>query len=385
MFETIYQAERVAIRRLPPSVYKSVLAGSEKGITLSANVSAFDELLLVPRILGPSLRPSTHTTILGQRCDMPIMVAPTGGRAIHPAGQLALSRGARSCGVPMAVSIFSPSPLHDSVQSNPFTHFQLYWIGGRRQMARQLEIASAAGVESIILTLDWSPTKGRDWGTPAIPMGLGPRQIARYLPELARRPRWLWSFARARRLPTLGVPNLWAPPGKSPLTMVEAIAELYKTPLPDWSDVEWLRNEWPGRFTVKGISNVSDACRAVDSGASAVSVSNHGGNMLDGAPASIRLLPDIAAAIGDRVEVLFDGGIRRGSDVVKALALGANAVMAGRAPLWGLAAGGQRGVETTLSILKQGIESALFAMGIGSTAELGRENLVMPAGFALSP
>lgn len=284
----------------------------------------------------------------------------------------------------MAVSIFSPSPLHDSVQSNPCTHFQLYWIGGRKQMARQLEIASAARVESIILTLDWSPTKGRDWGTPAIPMGLGPRQIARYLPELARRPRWLWSFARARRMPTLTVPNLWVGPGKRPLTMVEAIAELHNTPLPDWSDVEWLRNEWPGRFTVKGISNVSDARRAVDSGASAVSVSNHGGNMLDGAPASIRLLPAIAAAVGDQVEVLFDGGITRGSDVAKALALGANAVMAGRAPLWGLAAGGQRGVETALSILKQGIQSALFAMGLGSTAELGRANLVVPAGFALS-
>ena len=153
------------------------------------------------------------------------------------------------------------------------------------------------------------------------------------------------------------------------------------TPPPSWEDLRWLREQWDGPFMLKGVIRVDDARRAVDAGFSAISVSNHGGNNLDGTPASIRALPAIAEAVGDQVEVLLDGGIRRGSDVVKALALGARAVMIGRAYLWGLAAAGQAGVENVLDIMRAGIDSTLLGLGRASTAELTAEDLLIPPGF----
>lgn len=154
-----------------------------------------------------------------------------------------------------------------------------------------------------------------------------------------------------------------------------------QTPLPTWEDIAWLREQWTGPFMLKGVMRVDDAKRAVDAGVTAVSVSNHGGNNLDGTPAPIRALPAIAEAVGDQIEIVLDGGIRRGSDVIKAVALGARAVMIGRAYLWGLAAGGQTGVENVLDILRGGIDSALLGLGLSSIQELRPDDLVMPAGF----
>ncbi len=156
------------------------------------------------------------------------------------------------------------------------------------------------------------------------------------------------------------------------------------TPPPSWDDVAWLREQWAAPFLLKGISRIDDARRAVDAGVSAISVSNHGGNNLDGTPATIRLLPDIADAVGGQVEVLLDGGVRRGSDVVKALALGARAVMIGRAYLWGLAASGQAGVENVLDIFRNGVDSALLGLGKSSVHDLNRDDLIIPAGFTRS-
>jgi isopentenyl diphosphate isomerase/L-lactate dehydrogenase-like FMN-dependent dehydrogenase len=154
-----------------------------------------------------------------------------------------------------------------------------------------------------------------------------------------------------------------------------------QTPPPSWDDVAWLREQWGGPFMVKGVTRIDEARRAVDAGASAISVSNHGGNNLDGTPATIRLLPSIAAAVGDQIEVLLDGGVRRGSDVVKALALGARAVMIGRAYLWGLGANGQAGVENVLDVLRSGIDSAVLGLGHESAGGLNRADLVVPPGF----
>jgi isopentenyl diphosphate isomerase/L-lactate dehydrogenase-like FMN-dependent dehydrogenase len=154
-----------------------------------------------------------------------------------------------------------------------------------------------------------------------------------------------------------------------------------QTPPPSWDDVAWMRKEWGGPFLLKGIGRIDDAQRAVDAGVSAISVSNHGGNNLDGTPAPIRMLPHIADAVGDQIEVLLDGGIRRGGDVVKALALGARAVLIGRAYLWGLAAGGQRGVENVLDVLRGGIDSALLGLGRASVADLSRDDVLVPEGF----
>jgi isopentenyl diphosphate isomerase/L-lactate dehydrogenase-like FMN-dependent dehydrogenase len=207
------------------------------------------------------------------------------------------------------------------------------------------------------------------------------RTMLQHAPETLRRPRWLAAYARTGKLPDLTVPNM-ALPGAQPPTFFGAYAEWMQTPPPSWEDVAWLREQWRAPFLLKGVSRVDDARRAVDAGVTAISVSNHGGNNLDGTPATIRALPAVADAVADQVEVLLDGGIRRGSDVVKALALGARAVMIGRAYLWGLAAGGQAGVENVLDILRNGVDSALLGLGRSAVYELTRDDIVMPLGFA---
>ena len=207
------------------------------------------------------------------------------------------------------------------------------------------------------------------------------RTILRFGPQTLRHPRWFLSFARTGRAPDLSTPNM-VPKGQVGPTFFGAYGQWMQTPPPSWEDLRWLRREWGGPFMVKGIMRVDDALRAADIGASAISVSNHGGNNLDGTPASIRALPPVAEAVGSSLEVLLDGGVRRGSDVVKALALGAKAVMIGRAYLWGLAANGQAGVENVLDILRDGIDSALLALGHSAVTELGASDLVVPDGFA---
>jgi L-lactate dehydrogenase (cytochrome)/glycolate oxidase len=206
--------------------------------------------------------------------------------------------------------------------------------------------------------------------------------MLRHAPEAITHPRWLAAFARARALPDLTVPNM-APPGGQPPTFFGAYGEWMGTPPPSWEDLRWLRKEWGGPFMVKGVMRVDDAKRAAEIGATAISVSNHGGNNLDGTPASLRALPAISAAVGDQLEILLDGGVRRGSDVIKALALGARAVMIGRAYLWGLAANGQAGVENVLDIMRNGIDSALLGLGRSSIHELTPDDLIIPEGFEL--
>jgi L-lactate dehydrogenase (cytochrome)/glycolate oxidase len=204
--------------------------------------------------------------------------------------------------------------------------------------------------------------------------------MARFAPEGLRHPRWLYSFAKTGHLPDLTVPNMEAPGEKAP-TFFGAYGEWMQSALPSWEDLGWLREKWGGPFMLKGVTRVDDARKAVDVGVSAISVSNHGGNNLDGTPAPIRVLPAIADAVGDEVELLLDGGIRRGSDVIKALALGARAVMIGRAYLWGLAANGQAGVENVLDILRSGIDSAVLGLGHSSVRDLSPSDLVIPDGF----
>jgi L-lactate dehydrogenase (cytochrome) len=247
-------------------------------------------------------------------------------------------------------------------------------------MAARVERARAAGAAGLIMTLDWTFSNGRDWGSPKIPERMNLGTIVRYAPQAIVRPRWLARYARTLRPPDLTVPNM-VPAGQPAPTFFGAYAQWMATQSPTWEDVAWLRQMWGGPFMVKGITRVDDARRAVDAGASAISVSNHGGNDLDGTSATIRALPAIVGAVSGEVEVLLDGGIRRGGDVVKALALGATAVMIGRPYLWGLAAHGQAGVENVLDILRSGIDSALFGLGRSSVHELIADDVVIPAGF----
>ena len=205
--------------------------------------------------------------------------------------------------------------------------------------------------------------------------------MLRFAPEALSHPAWLLSFTRTGKYPDLTTPNMVAK-GQTGPTFFGAYGEWMGTPPPSWDDVAWLREQWGGAFMLKGVGRVDDAKRAVDAGVSAISVSNHGGNNLDGTPATIRALPAVAEAVGDRIDVLLDGGIRRGGDAVKALALGAKAVMIGRASLWGLAANGQAGVENVLDILRSGIESALLGLGHSSVSQLSPDDLIIPEGFS---
>jgi L-lactate dehydrogenase (cytochrome)/glycolate oxidase len=318
---------------------------------------------------------------MGQPISLPVIISPTGVQAVHPDGEVAVARAAAARGTVMGLSCFASKPIEEVVAANPQTFFQTYWVGDRDEMSERIERARAAGARGLIATFDWSFANGRDWGSPVIPEQIDLKTALRFAPEVLRRPRWLRDFARSSSLPDLTVPNL-ARPGEPAPTFFGAYGSWMQTPPPTWDDVAWLREQWNGPFMLKGVVRVDDAKRAVDAGVTAISVSNHGGNNLDGTPATIRMLPVIAEAVGDRVEVLLDGGVRRGSDVVKALALGARAVMIGRAYLWGLAANGQAGVENVLDLLRAGIDSAVLGLGHSSVDALSPEDLVIPPGFA---
>jgi pre-mycofactocin synthase len=379
-FETVAEAQRRARRRLPASVYGALIAGSEKGLSVTDNVSAFSELGFAPHVAGLAARRDLAVTVMGQDIALPVLISPTGVQAVHPDGELAVARAAAARGTAMGLSSFASQPVEEVVAANPQTFFQTYWIGTREQMLPHIERARAAGAVGLILTLDWTFSHARDWGSPAIPERLDLPTMLRFAPEVLRRPRWLAGFARAGRLPDLTVPNM-AARGEPAPTFFGAYGQWLGSPLPTWDDVRWLREQWGGAFMLKGVTRVDDARQAVDAGVTAISVSNHGGNNLDGTPGTIRVLPAVADAVGDQVEVLLDGGVRRGGDVVKALALGARAVMIGRAYLWGLAAGGQAGVENVLDILRSGIDSALLGLGRSSAGELTAADVVIPPGF----
>ncbi len=383
-FESIAEAQRRARRRLPPSVYSAVIAGAEEGVTVEDNVRAFRELGFIPRIATGCSAQDLTTTVLGQELALPVAISPTGVQAVHPEGELAVARAAAAAGTAMSVGAFASKPVEEVLAANRKTFFQTYWMGTPERMAETLDRARAAGAKGLIVTLDWTFCHRRDRGSPAIPERLDTRTMLRLGPEAARHPSWLLSFLRGGGLPDLTVPNLAPPRGEAP-AFFGAYGEWMTTPPPTWDDVAWMREQWGGPFLVKGVMHPDDARHAVAIGADAISVSNHGGNNLDGTPASIRALPAVVDAVGSEVEVLLDGGIRRGSDVIKALALGARAVLIGRAYLWGLAAGGEAGVRNVLDILRAGIEETLAGLGRTSIHELVPGDVVVPPGFARGP
>ncbi len=381
-FESVAVAQRRARRVLPKAVYDALVAGSERGTTTSDNVAAFAELGFLPVVVDQPATREMATSVMGQALSMPVVISPTGVQAVHPEGEVAVARAAASRGIAVGLSSFASRPIEDVVAANPQTFFQTYWSGGRDAIVARLDRAKAAGAVGLILTTDWSFSHSRDWGSPKIPQRLDLATMIRQLPGVITKPRWLARWARAGwRPPSLGVPNL-AAPGSSVPTFFGAYGEWMQTPPATWDDVAWMGEQWGGPLMLKGVMRTDDAKRAVDAGVTAISVSNHGGNNVDGSPAPIRVLNDIAAAVGDQVEVVMDGGVRRGSDVVKAVALGARAVMIGRAALWGLAAAGQFGVENVLDVLRNGIDSTLLGIGKASIDELSPADLLIPPGFS---
>jgi heme/flavin dehydrogenase (mycofactocin system) len=381
-FESVAEARRRAQRRLPRPVFLAVEAGAEAGVTRADNVAAFGEIRFAPPRLAdlPAVR-DLRTSVLGVDLDLPVIAAPVGAQAVHPLGEVGVALGTRDAGTALGLSEFASKPAAEVAAVNPKLFFQVHWSADRDVLLARAEAARAAGAVALIVTLDWSFPGGRDWGSPALPERLDLATLARLAPAGLARPAYLLGWLRHGGLPDLTVPNM-APPGRPAPGFFAAYRSWTAVPPPTWDDIAWLRDQWGGPFLVKGVMRPDDARRAVGAGATAVSVSNHGGNNLDGTPAAIRALPGVAAAVGDSAEVLFDGGIRRGGDVVKALALGARAVLIGRPCLWGLAAGGPAGVRNVFDILRAGIDSALLALGRASPRELCPGDVILPADFA---
>jgi heme/flavin dehydrogenase (mycofactocin system) len=384
-FESVAVAQRRARKRLPSSVYSALVAGSERGQTVADNEAAFREIGFAPHVAGHQPLRSMSTSVMGQEISLPVVISPTGVQAVHPDGEVAVARAAAARGTIMGLSNFASRSVEEVCAVNNQTFFQMYWTGNRDVMVQRMQRAQAAGAQGLIATLDWSFSIGRDWGSPEIPEKVDLKTMVRMAPEVLTKPRWLWLFGKTGRIPDLTAPNLAAPGEAKGPTFFGAYYEWMSTTPPTWDDVEWVREQWyqiSGKpFMLKGVCRVDDALRAVDAGVAAISVSNHGGNNLDGTPASIRVLKPVADAVGHQIDVLLDGGVRRGSDVVKAVALGARAVMIGRAYLWGLAANGQAGVENVLDIMRGGIDSALLGMGLSSIDELTPDLLDIPDGF----
>jgi L-lactate dehydrogenase (cytochrome)/glycolate oxidase len=379
-FETVAEAQRLAEKRLPRAVYKAILAGSEKGVSYRDNTEAFAELGVAPHIANLSNTRDQATTIMGQELSQPVFISPAGVQAVNPDGEVSAARAAASRGTAMSLSQFASKSIEEVCAACPKTFFQAYWSGGREVMKQRVERARAAGAVGMILTLDWCYAVGRDWGSPRIPERMDLKTMMYMMPQAITKPKWMLDFAKARHIPDLTAPNFGKPGQPSP-TFFQAYGEWMMTPPPSWEDVAWIVKEWGGPFMLKGITRIDDAKRAVEAGVTAISVSNHGGNNLDTTPAPIRFLPGIFKAVGKDVEVVLDGGIRRGSDVAKALALGAKTVMIGRGYLWGLSANGQTGVENVLDLLRKGLDSFLLAMGHSSINDLSPNDLIIPPGF----
>lgn len=382
-FETVAVAQKRAKRRVPSSVYNAIIGGAEKGISLEANKVSFDQLGFAPHVAGLHAERSMDTKVMGLDLSMPVIISPTGVQAVHPDGEVAVARASNNRGIPMGLSSFASKPMEEVVEANPNTLFQMYWSGGRDVMVQRLERAKAAGVKGIILTLDWTFSNGRDWGSPFIPEKIDLKTMIKLAPQALSRPAWFASYLKQYHIPDLSTPNM-AAPGQEPPAFFGAYYEWMQMPPPSWDDIAWLRSQWEGPFMVKGVCRVDDAKRVHDAGCTALSVSNHGGNNLDGTPSPIRVLPSIVDAVGDEIDVVLDGGIRRGSDVVKAVAFGAKAVMIGRAYLWGLAVNGQGGVENVLDIIRGGMDACLLGLGKASIHELSADDIVVPKDFFLT-
>jgi L-lactate dehydrogenase (cytochrome) len=364
----------LARRRVPRVVFDYLDGGAEDERTLLANTAAFETVTFRPRYAVPLPEVDLRARVLGTELSFPALLAPVGySRMMHPAGEVAAAHAAGEAGTVYILSTISGHSLEAVRAASLGTvWFQLYQLGGRAAAEDAIQRARTAGYSALVVTID-TPVAGlreRDArnGTTQL---LGPSLLPKlpFLPQLLLKPAWLTRFLLDGGVPRLPNVNV---PGQGPMRLMDVNAALSKTAL-TWDDFRWIRELWQGPLVVKGVLSAEDARRAVDVGAAAVVVSNHGGRQLDGAPATLRALPAIAAAVGDRTEVLVDGGVRRGSDIVKAICLGARAVLVGRAYAYGLAAGGEAGVARALNILMADVARTLRLIGCSSIAALGRE------------
>ncbi len=379
---SVAHARREAKRKLPRSIYWYSEAGTELRRTVRDNRDGFKEIGLKARVLDSHEPRGLATTVFGREISMPVITTPAGFiRIAHPDGELGVARAAEAAGTAVGIGILSSYSIESITAEASNVWFQLYMIGGREGSAIAMERAKAAGCEVLIITVDFaSLSGGQDYqrGHPGVPDRVDLPTAIKYAPEMVMKPLWALNFLKAGL--ELRFPN--APPlnGNTDLNAGQAGAAIMTHP-PTWDDIAWIRTQWDGPLVVKGITAVEDARRAVEEGVDGISVSNHGGNSLDGSPATIRVLPEIVDAVNGNLDVFLDGGVRRGSDVVKAVALGAKAVLVGRPYIWALAAGGTEGVRQILEVYRAGIDGTLKLIGCPSVQDLNPSHLRMPPGF----
>jgi L-lactate dehydrogenase (cytochrome) len=360
-------------RRLPKVIFDYIDGGAEAEITLRENLRAFEDVRFCPRQAVASPKCDLRVQVLGRDLSMPVLLAPVGYcRVMHPGGEVAAARAAGAAGTAYILSTVSGHRLEDvkAATSGP-AWYQLYLTGGREAAEQAIHRAQAVGYSALVITIDTTVLGLRErearGGMEQLLRGTLWSQLP-YLPQFLARPVWLTKFLLDGGLPTM--PNIVTPGGEA-LQVRNAHSALTQTSL-SWGDMRWIRDLWRGPIVIKGVLSAADARRAIDEGATAIVVSNHGGRQLDGTPAALRVLPKIVAAVKGDAEVLMDGGIRRGSDVIKALCLGAKAVLCGRAYAYGLAAAGQRGVARVLEILREDLVRTLKLLGCQSIGELDR-------------
>jgi L-lactate dehydrogenase (cytochrome) len=378
----IEDLRRRAKRRLPRVVFDYLDGGADDEITLRENCRVFQDVTFRPRqaIVTPSC--DLRTRVLGSEIAFPALLAPVGYlRLMHPGGELDAARAAGDAGTTFVQSTISGHALEKTrAASTGPVGYQLYLVGGRAASEAAIERARQAGFSSLFVTID-TPVAGlreRDFrgGMKELLSGSLASKL-RYLPQFITHPRWVAGFLRDGGVPRLE--NI-VRPGEGPMELVDVVAALARSGV-TWEDFRWIRKAWTGPLVAKGVLTGDDARRALDAGATAIVVSNHGGRQLDSAAATLRALPEVVAAVNGQAEVLLDGGIRRGSDIVKAICLGARAVLVGRAYAYGLAAAGQAGVARVLEILRADIERTLRLLGCPSIAALDASYVDAPVAW----
>jgi isopentenyl diphosphate isomerase/L-lactate dehydrogenase-like FMN-dependent dehydrogenase len=376
----IADLRELACRRTPAAVFDYLDGGAEGEVTLRENCRVFEDVTFRPRHAVAFAECNLRTRVLGFDLAVPFMLAPVGySRLMHPVGEVGAARAAGNAGTAYILSTISGHKLEDvKAGSTGPVFYQLYLMGGRGAAESTLERARVAGFAALAVTVDTavSGIRERDYrnGMKELVSG-GPLDKIPFLPQILSRPGWLISFLLDGGLPAL--PNVVIP-GKGPMKLLDVAAALAESTV-TWSDLTWIRKIWPGPIIIKGILTPDDARRSVDEGAAAIVVSNHGGRQLDCVPAPLRVLPEIAKAVGGQTEILMDGGIRRGSDIIKAICLGARAVLCGRAYAYGLAAAGEAGVNRAIEILRADLDRTMRLLGCASAAELDRSYVNVPS------
>lgn len=369
----------IAYRQVPRSVFDYLDGGAEGEVTLRENCRVFEDVTFRSRHAVAVSACDLHTRVLGFDLALPFLLAPVGySRLMHPGGEVAAARAAGNAGTAYILSTISGHKLEDvKAGSSGPVFYQLYLMGGRQAAEAGIARARAAGFSALVVTIDTAVAgiRERDCrnGMKELVSGSLVEKIP-YLQQILSRPGWIMRYLLDGGLPIL--PNIVVP-GKGPLPLVDVSAALAESTV-TWADLRWIREAWTGPIVVKGVLTADDARRAMDEGGAAVSVSNHGGRQLDGLPAALRALPEVVKAVNGQIEVWMDGGIRRGTDIIKALCLGARAVLCGRAYAYGLAAAGEAGVNRAIEILRTDLDRTLKLLGCSSISALDGSYVNVP-------